>query len=231
MKLLATPIGYLLSLIYNVVDNYGFSIIILTILIRLIMLPLYGKQIKYSARMAELQPKLQEIQSRYAHDKDAMNQKTMELYQKEGISPTSGCLPMIIQMPIIFGLFALLREPLKYLTAAKMIVAVHESFFWIPDLSQPDAWILPILAGLTTYFTQAQTSATDTTGMMKGMKYFFPVMIFALGKSFSAGLALYWAVGNLIQMIQTFYFNKKSKKEQFKREAEEEVKKNMKKNS
>lgn len=231
MKLLATPIGYLLSLIYDVVDNYGFSIIILTLLIRVLMLPLYGKQIKYSARMAEVQPKLQEIQTRYAHDKEAMNQKTMELYQKEGINPTSGCLPMLIQMPIIFGLYALLREPLKYITASKMIVAVHEAFFWIPDLSQPDAWILPILAGLTTYFTQAESSSNDTTGMMKGMKYFFPVMIFALGKSFSAGLALYWVVGNLFQLVQTIYFNQKNKKAKFKREAEEEVKKNMKKNS
>lgn len=231
MKLLATPIGYLLSLIYDVVDNYGFSIIILTLLIRVIMLPLYGKQIKYSARMAELQPKLQEIQTRYAHDKETMNQKTMELYQSEGVNPTSGCLPLLIQTPIIFGLYALLREPLKYITASKMIVAVHESFFWVPDLSQPDAWILPILAGLTTYFTQAQTSATDTTGMMKGMKYFFPVMIFALGKSFSAGLALYWVVGNLFQLVQTIYFNQKNKKAKFRKEAEEEVKKNMKKNS
>ena len=231
MKLLATPIGYLLSLIYDVVDNYGFSIIILTLLIRVIMLPLYGKQIKYSARMAEVQPKLQEIQTRYAHDKETMNQKTMELYQKEGVNPTSGCLPLLIQTPIIFGLYALLREPLKYITASKMIVAVHESFFWVPDLSQPDAWILPILAGLTTYFTQAQTSATDTTGMMKGMKYFFPVMIFALGKSFSAGLALYWVVGNLFQLVQTIYFNQKNKKAKFRKEAEEEVKKNMKKNS
>ena len=230
MKLLATPIGYLLSLIYNVVDNYGFSIIILTLLIRLLMLPLYGKQIKYSARMAELQPKLQEIQTRYAHDKETMNQKTMELYQKEGVSPTSGCLPLLIQMPIIFGLYALLRDPLSFINTAKMIVAVHESFFWIPDLSQSDAWILPILAGITTFFTQAQTSSNDTTGMMSGMKYFFPVMIFALAKSFPAGLALYWAIGNVFQMGQTFFLNKKNKEMKFKREAEEEVRKNMKKN-
>jgi len=230
MKVLATPIGYLLSIIYNLVDNYGLSIIILTLVVRLIMLPLYAKQIKYSAKMAELQPRLQEIQSRYAHDKEQLNQKMTEFYQKEGISPTSGCLPMLIQMPVIFGLFALLREPLNYISSSEMIVAVHENFIWIKDLSQPDAWILPVLAGLTTYFTYSVTQANDTTGAMKGMKYFYPVMIFLLGRSFSAGLALYWVVGNVFMIAQTAFFNKKNKKDKLSKAAEEEVKKNMKKN-
>ena len=230
MKVLATPIGYLLSIIYNLVDNYGLSIIILTLVVRLIMLPLYAKQIKYSARMAELQPKMQEIQSRYAHDRETMNQKMSEFYQKENISPTSGCLPLLIQMPIIFGLFALLREPLTYISSSEMIVAVHENFIWIKDLSQPDAWILPVLAGLTTYFTYSVSQANDTTGAMKGMKYFYPVMIFLLGRSFSAGLALYWCVGNIFMIAQTAFFNRKNKKIKLSKEAEEEVKKNMKKN-
>jgi len=227
MNILAKPIGYLLSFIYGYVDNYGLSIIILTFIVRLAMFPLQGKQTAYSARMAELGPKLKEIQTRYAHDKEQMNQKTSELYKEAGVNPLSGCLPMLIQMPIIFGLFALLRNPLGFMTDPEMLVAVHEAFFWIPDLSQPDPWILPFLAGLSTFLTQAQTSASDTTGMMKGMKYFFPIMIFALGNSFPAGLALYWAVGNGLAILQSAYFNNKHKKEKLRKEAEEEVRKKL----
>ena len=100
--------------------------------------------------MAEIQPKLKEIQVRYANDKDTMNKKLQELYAKEKFNPMGGCLPLLVQMPIIMGLFSLLRNPLEYMTQPEMIVAVHESFLWVPDLSQPDNWILPI-ARITSY--------------------------------------------------------------------------------
>ncbi|HRV33455.1 MAG TPA: YidC/Oxa1 family membrane protein insertase, partial [Anaerovoracaceae bacterium] len=139
----AQPIGSLLSYIYGFVNSYGISIILLTLIVRICLLPLYSKQIKSSAAMAEIQPKLKEIQVRYANDKETMNKKLQELYAKEKFNPMSGCLPLIIQMPIIMGLFSLLRNPLEYMSQPEMIVAVHESFLWVPDLSQPDNWILP----------------------------------------------------------------------------------------
>lgn len=200
-----------MSYIYNLVGNYGISIIILTLIVRLVMLPLYNKQNKYSAAMAELQPKINELQTRYAADRNTMNEKISELYSEANVSPLSGCLPLVIQMPIIIGLFALLRNPTTYMTAANMVTAAHESFLWISDLSQPDNWILPIAAGITTYLTSATTSVGDSsTNAM--MKYFFPIMIFLFGKSYPAGLALYWALGNVFTYFQTAYFNKKKKK-------------------
>lgn len=222
---LAKIIGYVMSFIYSLVNNYGLSVIILTFLVRLCLLPLYNRQNKYTAAMADLQPKIKDIQTKYAADRNTMNEKLNEVYQDVGVSPLAGCLPMVIQLPIILGLFALLRNPLTYMTAQEMITAVHESFLWVPDLSQPDSWILPLLAGITTYFSSAQTA--DPSGSMAAMKYFFPVMIFLFGRSFPAGLALYWAVGNFFTMIQTFYFNQKKKKRDQEKEIEEEVQKRL----
>ena len=132
-------------------------------------------------------------------------------------------------MPFIMGLFALLRNPLSYMTSDSMIMAVHESFLWIKDLSQPDAWILPILAGISTYFTFSMSSQqnADANGMNNAMKYFYPVMIFLMGRSFPAGLALYWAVGNLFTIGQTYFLNKKREEQKFLAQAKEEAKKNF----
>ena len=227
---LATIISYPLRLIYLLVNNYGLSVILLTLLVRAAMLPLYAKQIKNSAAMSEMQPKIQEIQRKYARDRELMNEKLQEFYSKNKVNPMSGCLPLLIQMPIIMGIFQLLRYPLNYMTDAAMISAVHESFLWISDLSQPDNWILPLLAGITTYFTYVASSSTmggDQAGMMNAMKYVFPIMIFAWGRTYPAGLALYWGVGNLFTILQTFILNKQRTRDRFISEAREEAMRNV----
>ena len=184
MGIIAKPLGLLLTGIYNVVNNYGIALIIFTVVVRVCMIPLYTKQIKTSAEMSSMQPKIQEIQQRYAKNPELMQQKISEIYAEYNYNPMSGCLPMLIQMPIIMGLFALLRNPMMYVTSESMVMAVHESFLWVSDLSQPDSWILPIAAGLTQYFsftTQTATMDQSSAGMMNSMKYFFPVMIFLMG--------------------------------------------------
>lgn len=229
--LLASPIGALLAWIYGMVNNYGLSIIILTFVVRIAMLPLYAKQIKYQAKLAELEPKRKEIQRAYANNRDMLNQKMGELFRDEGVSPTSGCLPLLVQMPIVMGLFALLRNPLVYMTAPEMIAGVHESFIWIKDLCQPDSWILPLAAGITTFFSSASNSSaagSENAGMMKGMQYFFPVMIFLMGRSFPSGVALYWAFGNLFTIGQTLYFRKQNEKEKLRKEVLAKAKENRK---
>ena len=215
------------------VNNYGLSIIILTLLVRLIILPLYARQIKYQLKMTDLQPKLKEIQEKYANDRQTLSETTLELYRQEGVSPSSGCLPLLIQMPIIMGLFALLRSPLTYMTAPQMIAAVHESFLWVKDLCQPDSWILPLIAGISTYLTYTvgmmgqSTSGGDPTGAMsKMMQYFFPIFIFLLGRSFPAGLALYWAIGNTFMIFQGMYMKKVKERETIRDEIIKEEKEN-----
>ena len=235
MKYLAIGIGYLMRLIYNIIGNYGLTIIILTIIVRACLIPLYAKQQKSMAKMNEVQPKINEIQQRYANDRDKMNEKMQEVYAEAGYSPLSGCLPMAIQLPIIMGLYNLLRSPLDFMTgdgAETMIMAVHEGFLWVKDLCQTDPWILPVLAGLTTFFSftsqQNNQDNNSAAGAMKAMKYFFPVMIFLMGRTFPSGLALYWTVGNLVTWVQGKILNKNTQKEKLKQEVKEEVIKNRK---
>ncbi len=207
MGIIAKPLGLLLTGIYHVVNNYGISLIIFTIIARVCMIPLYAKQMRTSAAMAEIQPKIQEIRKRYARNPELMQQKLSDAYAEANYNPMSGCLPMVIQLPIIMGLFALLRNPMLYMTSESMVMAVHESFLWVSDLSQPDSWILPIAAGLTQYFSfSTQTASMDpsSAGMMNSMKYFFPVMIFLMGRSFPAGLSMYWFFGTLVTIAQNF---------------------------
>ena len=160
-----------------------------------------------------------------------MNEEINNLYSKAGVSPTSGCLPLLIQLPLIWGLFALLRSPLSYMSSGNMIAAVHESFLWVEDLSQTDPWILPIIAAITTYFTSEVSMGTagGQSGMMASMKYFMPIMIFIMGRTFPAGLTLYWTIGNCVIIIQTLIVNKRKKRKKAAEEAEAEVLKKMKK--
>jgi YidC/Oxa1 family membrane protein insertase len=212
--IIAKPLGYLLTGIYDVVGNYGITLIIFTVIVRLCLFPLYATQTKNQLKMSSVQPKIQALQKKYANDKEELQRRQMELYKEENYNPMKGCLPMLIQFPIIIGLFTLLRNPLEYLPSghSDMILAVHEAFFWIQDLSQADLWILPIMSGITTYIsfsiTQTQNqmggqnAANQMASMMKMLKYFFPVMIVWMGRSFPAGLTLYWFIGNLCTVLQ-----------------------------
>lgn len=220
MSAFAEPMGWLLALLYDFISNYGIALIVFTIMVRIALLPLYASQLKSSARMKEVQPKMEAIRKKYANDKETLNIKMAELYKEEKYNPMGGCLPMLIQMPIILALFVLLRNPIAFISDSRMLMAVHESFMWIPDLSQPDPWILPIAAGIATFFsysmTMVNTSASgdmaSMNSMMKMMKYFFPIMIVWMGRSFPAGLTLYWFIGTAFMIVQTFIMNKKKAK-------------------
>ena len=219
MGIIAKPIGYLLALIYRLVGNYGISLIILTVIVKLVLYPMYAKQIKSTANMSDMSEKAKEIQNRYANDKEKMNEEMQKLYAETGFNPMSGCLPMLIQFPIIMGLFALLRNPMKYMPDdPTLMFANHESFLWIKDLAQPDLWILPIAAGLATFFAFSMNSAMNMTqpganpGQQKAMnaimKYFFPLSILWLARSYPAGLAIYWAGGPFMQIFFNLRINK-----------------------
>ena len=219
MGIIAKPIGYLLMGIYKLVGNYGLSLIILTFIVKLVLYPFYAKQIKSSAGMAEMSQKSQEIQRKYANDREKMNEEMQKLYAEAGFNPMSGCLPMLIQFPIIMGLFALLRNPMKYMPSdPSLMFANHESFLWIKDLAQPDLWILPIAAGLATFFAFSMNNAMNmqqpgaNPGQQKAMnaimKYFFPLSILWLARSYPAGLAIYWAGGQFMQIFFNLRINK-----------------------
>lgn len=227
LSLIARPLALLLQLLYSLIGNYGISLIVLTTVIKLALYPSYKAQIMSTMGMQDLQPKMREIQNKYANDRQMMNQKMQELYQKEGVSPTAGCLPMIVQMIVIMGLFTLLRDPVQFMSSEEMVFAIHENFLWIKDLAQPDPWILPILAGIATFasfmFQQSQGQQSGMNDVMqKLMKYIFPIMIVWLAKSYPAGLALYWFMSQFLQIFFNIRFEMLKKKQ--KQEKEESTK-------
>ena len=216
MGILAKPLAWLLTLLYGFVGNYGITVVILTVIVKFALYPFYKKQILSTAGMADMQPKLLEIQRKYANDKETMNAKMTELYQEEGFNPAGGCLPMIVQMIIIMGLFTLLRNPMAYIEAdSNMYFAIHENFLWIKDLSQPDNWILPIMAGAATFFSfwinmqmnPQSKGAPGSNAMNRMMQYFFPIMIVWLARTYPSGLAIYWFISQFIQIFFNLRFN------------------------
>ena len=219
MRLLASPLGYLLTWLYDFIGSYGIAVLVLTVIIKLALYPVYAKQIKATMNMSKMQPKINEIQQKYAKDKQLMNEKMAELYKEEGGSMYGGCLPMIVQMLVIMGLFSLFRNPMNYLGSDQMLFAVHESFLWIQDLAQPDKWILPIISGVATFIayyfsqtTQAGANADQMQVMNKMMKYIFPVMILLMARSYPAGLALYWSGSQIMQIFYNIRFARMKKK-------------------
>ena len=214
MGILAKPLGFLLTWLYDIIGNYGIALIVVTVIVKLCLYPVYAKSIKSTMRMTEMQPKIQEIQQKYAKDKELMNEKLTELYKEEGVSMYGGCLPMIVQMIVIMGLFALLRNPMAYIDSDSMLFAIHEPFLWIQDLAQPDKWILPILAAIATFIATTMSQNTGAAGanaqqakmMTNIMKYFFPIMILWMARSYPAGLAIYWFGSQLIQIFYNIRF-------------------------
>ncbi|SHJ01510.1 protein translocase subunit yidC [Clostridium amylolyticum] len=186
---------------------YVLAIALLTIIIKIIFLPLNIKQMRSQAKMQEIQPEVQRLQTKYKNDPQKAQAEMMRIYKENGVSPLSGCLPLLIQMPILFALFYVFNE-------LKAIQGV--SFLWLPDLYSKDPlYILPILSGLTTYLSSYMTSKTTTApakdgekpggmnmgGMNIGMSIFMTVMSF----NFKSALVLYWVLNNALQMLQTYF--------------------------
>ena len=192
--------------------NYGLAIILLTILIKVVLYPLTHKQMVSMRRMAEIQPKIKEIQAKYkGKDPQKMQQKIMEMYKEYNVNPMAGCLPIVVQMPILIALYRALYH-------FNFINHAHATFFWVKDLSQiyplfplslatiPNL-IFPLLAGASTYLqSKLTTSSTDQTQRM--MLYTMPVFIGWICTTVPAGLALYWTMFNITGFIQQYIINK-----------------------
>ncbi|HEX7056505.1 MAG TPA: membrane protein insertase YidC [Bacilli bacterium] len=177
--------------------SYGLSIIVVTLIIRFIIFPLTLKQYRSSKQMQVLQPELKKIKEKYKDDTKKQQEETMKLFQKHGVNPLAGCLPLLVQMPILYALyFAIMRTP-----------EIREASFLGIELGSTDhTYILPILAALTTFLQQKIMMSTTTANpQMRGIMYIFPVLIFVMAQSFPAALPLYWVVSNLFTMVQTYF--------------------------
>ncbi|WP_027405824.1 YidC/Oxa1 family membrane protein insertase [Anaerovibrio sp. RM50] len=188
--------------------SYGVAIILMTICVKLCLYPLNAKQIKSMKAMQEIQPQLKKIQKDYKNNPQLMQQKMGELYQESGVNPLAGCLPLLVQMPILMGVYYSLYG-LEY--------SGDPTFLWLTSLSDSDpTYILPLLSALTTYLAQRQSMSVNgqENQQMKMMMYIMPIFIGYISINFPAGLVLYWVVMNICQMVQQWYmFRNEDKKE------------------
>ncbi|MDW2958427.1 MAG: membrane protein insertase YidC [Alphaproteobacteria bacterium] len=207
---LARPMLWVLNGINSVVMNYGLAIIIMTILLRLLMWPLTRKSYVSMAAMQKMQPELQRIQKLYANDKMRLQMEMMKLYQTHKTSPMSGCLPMLIQIPIFFALY-------KALLVSVQMRSAH--FLWISDLAAMDPYfILPVLMGATMWLQQylqssnaKNTSGNDAMAQTQRMMRWMPLLFTVMFAWMPAGLVLYWTVSNIFGIIQMQMIKKKMK--------------------
>lgn len=198
------PISILLfsimSAVHAVVENWGWTIVLTTILIKIIFYWFSAKSFRSMARMREVQPRLQILKERYANDQKTLSRATMELYRKEKINPLGGCLPMLIQIPVFIAFYYVIIESIE-LRQAPFIL-------WIHDLSVKDPYyILPILMGLSMLAQQWFSPTTHDSAQQK-MMWILPVAFTIFFINFPAGLVLYWLINNVIQTLQQWYVNK-----------------------
>lgn len=182
--------------------NYGLAIILLTIVIKMALYPLTQKQMKSMMVMKEIQPKMKEIQEKWKNrDQNKMQQKIMQLYKENNVNPMAGCLPLLVQLPILIALY-------RSLFSFPYINEAHATFIWLSNLSDRDSFfILPILAGVTTFYqTRMTTSMTDPT--QRTMLYMMPLFIGWISATVPAGLALYWVTFNVVGIAQQYVVNK-----------------------
>ena len=190
-------------------DNYVYAIILLTLFVILFTTPLNMKQQKSMKAMQEINPKMQEINAKYADNPQKRQEETAKLYREGNVNPMAGCLPLLIQMPILFILFIGMRN---WLPAQEMIDAGLYSFIWIDDLSltvsnTPYMWTLPILCGLVTMAQQFLSTANMQDSTQKMMLFMMPVMFLIITPQFPAALAVYWFFYGLASAIQRTWMN------------------------
>lgn len=228
------PIFNALMVLYRIIGDFGLAIIVLTLVIKLILFPLTLKQLKSMKATQALQPQMAEIRKKYAKDQLAQSRAMQDLYKEYGISPLAGsCLPLLVQMPVLFGLFYALSAVLR---SAKTVGDVNKLLYpfipafthfpninltwftfinhaWQISLGAPDpTHILPILAAIATFvqvrMSQPKTMSNATDAMsqqMKIMQFISPVMVLFFGWNYAAGLALYWTVSSIFAMFQQYF--------------------------
>lgn len=211
--IIAKPLLYVLKFFYNFINNYGVAVILLTVLIKAIFWPLSHKSAKSMKTLQKLQPKMAKLKEKYGDDKARLNQELMQLYKAYKVNPASGCLPMVIQIPVFFALYKVLLQSIELR---------HAPFFlWINDLSAPDRLMIPgisipylgglpiltILMGASMYYQQKMTPTAMDPTQAKIMQ-FLPLMFIFLFVNFPSGLVLYWLVNNVLSIAQQYYTNK-----------------------
>lgn len=194
------PLFQLLSFLHGIFGNWGWSIIALTLMIRIILYPLTYKGMVSMQKIKAISPKIKELQVKYKGDPQRLNAATMDMYKKHNANPLGGCLPMLLQIPVFFAIYRVLLNAVE-LQGASWIL-------WVHDLSRMDSfYVLPILMGASMYYQQRLTPNNFTDPMQEKVFKFLPVIFTFFFVTFPAGLVLYWVVNNLFSIAQQFIVN------------------------
>ncbi|MDI6890518.1 MAG: membrane protein insertase YidC [Thermodesulfovibrionales bacterium] len=216
-SVIALPLFWILKVFYKFLGNYGWAIVLLTLIIRIPFIPLVNKSQKAMKKMHELQPRMAEVKEKYKKDPQRMQREMMELYKKHKVNPLGGCLPILLQIPVFFALYKILLIAIELRGAPFML--------WIKDLSAPDTllghipeWFpliggfavgpLPILMGITMVIQQKMTPTSMDPTQNKIMML-MPIIFTFLFLNFASGLVLYWLMNNVFSIAQQLYANKK----------------------
>ncbi len=219
-------IEYVIIFLYNnVVSSYGVVIILLTLIVRIILTPLTITQTKSMAKMQKLQPKIKEIQKKYKDDKQKIQEKTMEFYKENNVNPLSGCLPLLLQMPVFFALFQALRNPSNIVTdvLGKFTISGTPNpaydFLWL-NLNEPDPYYILVILMVGTMFLSTRMTTTDPKQSM--ISYIMPVVFGFIAFRLPAGILVYWVTTNIWTIGQQYLVNKIVSRGKEKEEQEEE---------
>lgn len=194
---ISIPLFKILAFIHSLIGNWGFSIIVLTMIVRGVMFPLTKAQYTSMAKMRLLQPKLMELRERYKDDRQKIGTETMKLYKSEKVNPLGGCLPLLIQMPIFIALYWTLMESTELRQSSFML--------WITDLSVKDPFfVLPILYGVTMFYLQKMSPTPVTDPVQRKVFMAMPFVFTFMFCTFPAGLTLYWLVSNCFTILQQY---------------------------
>jgi YidC/Oxa1 family membrane protein insertase len=189
-----------LDFLYKLVGNWGVAIILLVILVRLLLFPLTFRGMVSMYKLKELAPKMKQIQERYKNDPQKLQMHMMKLYKEHNVNPLGGCLPLLLQIPIFYGIYKLLLYSIE-------LKGAH--FLWIKDLSEMDPYfILPVLMGITMYIHQKLTPTNFQDPMQEKVFKFLPVIFTIMMATFPAGLVLYWTTNNILSILQQWIINK-----------------------
>jgi len=198
---IAKPMFLLLQFLQGYIGNWGWSIVALTILIKLVLYPLSYKGMVSMQKLKDLAPKMKDIQAKYKGDKQKQSMHMMELYKKHGANPMGGCLPLLLQIPVFFAIYRVLLNAIELKGAPWM--------FWVQDLAEMDPYfVLPILMGASMYLQQRITPNTMQDEMQKKIFQMLPIVFTFFFLWFPAGLTLYWFINNVFTISQQYYINK-----------------------
>jgi YidC/Oxa1 family membrane protein insertase len=205
------PLLWMLNAIYGVLGNYGFSIMVLTIMIKILFLPLTHKQLTSMKKMQGVQPKMKQIQAKYKKDKSdmkgkqKMNEEVMALYKKEGVNPLGGCFPLLLQLPVLYAFYSFLPVAIE-LRQAPFIL-------WVQDLSLKDPfYVTPIVMGATMFLQQKLTPMASVDPTQRRMFTMMPLIFTVFFINLPSGLVLYWLVNNVLSIFQQIFINKQKDK-------------------